>query len=211
MRYGLNLGCGCRPLPDGGGWEWSNLDKDPGSADHAALAGARFERHDLLDRLPYGDRSFHLVNMSQVFEHFQLHDAVLLACECRRVLKPGGTLRVSVPDAGLLVRKYLAGEMDEFAPAQPPVYAAAKSQMLKLGLILFGALHEHGEDAHKQCYDFGALAEVLAIAGFGRVEPAPFDPALDAPVAAGHQLAVTARKPLAGIGPGVTRFEEAAA
>jgi ubiquinone/menaquinone biosynthesis C-methylase UbiE len=48
--------------------------------------------------LPFADGTFHKVLMSEVLEHL-LNDEQALA-ESRRVLKPGGTLVVTVPHAG---------------------------------------------------------------------------------------------------------------
>jgi SAM-dependent methyltransferase len=48
-----------------------------------------------MDRLPFGDARFDLVLMLDVLEHFDDDRAVVAAA--RRVLRPGGTLFVSVP------------------------------------------------------------------------------------------------------------------
>ncbi|QDT15545.1 class I SAM-dependent methyltransferase [Alienimonas californiensis] len=90
----LNLGCGSRYRDD-----WTNVDvrSAPG-----VLA------HDLRDPLPFADASYDFVYHSHVLEHFRPADVPAFLRECRRVLRPGGTLRVVVPDLEGVVRGYLA-------------------------------------------------------------------------------------------------------
>ncbi len=93
MRY-LNLGCGDRFHPN---WENGDLyPKDP---------GVRFV--DLLKKIPYGDDTFDVVYHSHVLEHFARKDAFFFLTECHRVLKPGGVVRVVVPDLERIARLYL--------------------------------------------------------------------------------------------------------
>jgi methionine biosynthesis protein MetW len=54
--------------------------------------------HDLSNELPYTDESFDLVLCFEVLEH--LFDPKYAVREMRRVLRPGGRLLVSVPNAG---------------------------------------------------------------------------------------------------------------
>ena len=196
-RLGLNLGSGCRPLATWEGVEFLNLDADDDARREAEKAGAKFRHHDLTrHRLPCEDASVSFVNASQFLEHLNLVDALRLLPDVWRVLRPLGVLRVSVPDAALILRHHARGRMDEHKGTQPPVYGQVRSQTLKLGMLLFGSLHEHGETGHRQCYDEEGLREVLETCWFEGVERVPFHPAFDAPVAAEYQLAVTARKPV---------------
>lgn len=196
-RLGLNLGCGDRLIVRHEDIEFVNLDLEPSIRKKADEIGARFQTHDLTrNRLPFDDATVAFINVAQCFEHLNLIDGLRLLPECFRVLKPYGVLRISVPDAALLLRSHARGKLDEFASVQPPVYGQVKSQTLKLGLILFGALHGHGETGHKQCYDEEGLREVLEMVWFSDVKRAAFDQVFDAPVAQDHQLAMTAVKPL---------------
>lgn len=54
--------------------------------------------HDLRATFPLPDNSVDRVHSEDCFEHLEEEDAVRLLCEVYRVLKPGGTLRVGVPD-----------------------------------------------------------------------------------------------------------------
>ncbi len=90
----LNLGCGSRLAP-----EWTNVDVRPRDL---VLA------HDLRRPLPFNSDVFDLVYHSHVLEHFRRKDVSPFLLECRRVLRPGGVIRVAVPDLEEIVRQYLS-------------------------------------------------------------------------------------------------------
>jgi predicted SAM-dependent methyltransferase len=79
---------------------WEVLDANPGPCvDHVANAGCL---------VGFPENTFSDIYASHVLEHFdyngQLADALM---EWRRVLKPSGTLYVSVPDLDVLARLFL--------------------------------------------------------------------------------------------------------
>ncbi len=90
----LNLGCGAHFHPD-----WTNADIVP--------ADPRVLQHDLRKPLPFAEASFTAVYHSHVLEHLPPREGEALISECRRVLKPGGVLRVVVPDLEEIARLYL--------------------------------------------------------------------------------------------------------
>jgi SAM-dependent methyltransferase len=90
----LNLGCGSRFHPD-----WVNVDF------HAAAPGVR--ACDLRRGIPFPDAAFDVVYHSHLLEHFSKQLAPIFLRECYRVLKPGGMLRIAVPDLEAIVRGYL--------------------------------------------------------------------------------------------------------
>lgn len=96
----LNLGCGRTYHP-----EWCNLDLE--SDDPAVI------RHDVTQGLPFADGQFDVVYHSHILEHLKPEDGVAMLGECLRVLKPGGVLRIVVPDLERIARLYL--EMHELA------------------------------------------------------------------------------------------------
>jgi SAM-dependent methyltransferase len=91
----LNLGCGT--TFDLG---WVNMDLLPSNPEVIA--------HDLYDPLPFGDGTFEMVYHSHVLEHLHRGHVRDFLLECRRVLKPGGTVRIVVPDLERLAKSYLA-------------------------------------------------------------------------------------------------------
>lgn len=95
----LNLGSGDSPLPDADGWV--NLD-------------AKFD--DSLFPLRMGnvkpdgsvpDQSAETIRASHCLEHFKLADVPAVLAEWMRALKPGGWLKVAVPDFDFIARVYL--------------------------------------------------------------------------------------------------------
>jgi SAM-dependent methyltransferase len=116
----LNLACGDQAHP-----EWTNVEFWPHCVRYRApLVGPVFRRldrdkarpdgrgvpvrfADLRDGIPYPDESFDAVYHSNFLEHLDRPDAQALLRECRRVLRPGGVLRVVVPDLEVQARAYL--------------------------------------------------------------------------------------------------------
>jgi SAM-dependent methyltransferase len=93
MNY-LNLGCGRRFHPG-----WVNLDFSP--------VAPNVRAHDLRKGIPYPDETFDVVYHSHVLEHLSKWDAPTFLRECRRVLRPGGLIRIAVPDLEQIARLYL--------------------------------------------------------------------------------------------------------
>jgi predicted SAM-dependent methyltransferase len=95
----LNLGCGQRFHR-----AWHNLDLAP--ADLSVRAW------DVARPLPFADGAFDAVYHSHLLEHLPRTSATAFLRECRRVLKPGGILRVVVPDLEGIARQYLLALKD---------------------------------------------------------------------------------------------------
>jgi predicted SAM-dependent methyltransferase len=90
----LNLGCGSRYHRD-----WINIDFVSSSSDVIS--------YDLTGRLPFSESEIDVVYHSHLLEHFRKDHALYFLTECFRILKPGGIIRVAVPDLEQIVRAYL--------------------------------------------------------------------------------------------------------
>ena len=90
----LNVGCGrtCHPA-------WVNIDLEPASADVL--------RFDVSVGIPFPDASFEACYCSHMLEHLAQTEAARVVSEMYRVLRPGGTIRVVVPDLQTLAQEYL--------------------------------------------------------------------------------------------------------
>lgn len=91
----LNFGCGTTFHSS-----WVNLDTAPASPE---VIG-----HDLRRDFPFDRESFDAVYGSHVLEHLDRSDAARLVGDCCRILKPGGIIRLAVPDLETIARLYLA-------------------------------------------------------------------------------------------------------
>ena len=65
------------------------------------------QRHDIR-KLPYSDGSVDAVYSSHTLEHVYIDEARQVLREVSRVLKPGGLVRLALPDAEQLARAFIA-------------------------------------------------------------------------------------------------------
>ena len=91
----LNLGCGTRRHA-----AWTNVDLVPAGPDVISC--------DLRHPLPFPAASFQAVYAAHVLEHLVPAEAARLLAEVRRLLAPGGVVRIVVPDLEGIARAYLA-------------------------------------------------------------------------------------------------------
>lgn len=93
----VNVGCGGNKIP---GWKNHDLEVD------------------ITKRLPYRDATVSFVLAEHVVEHVPPAGGWAFFKECRRILKPGGVLRIIVPSITRMVRL-----MQENHPDMPGYYA----------------------------------------------------------------------------------------
>lgn len=94
MMKKLNLGCGNKYSLN-----WTNVDFHSDSSSVISC--------NLLQPLPFPNNSFDAVYSSHLLEHFSKEDALKIMYECFRLLKPGGIVRMVVPDLEYTCREYL--------------------------------------------------------------------------------------------------------
>ena len=92
----VNLACGSVYVT---GTSWLNLDY--------ASSSPAVQRANLLGRLPLADATADLVYSSHFLEHIPREHVAPFLQECYRILKPGGVMRLVVPDLENLCRTYL--------------------------------------------------------------------------------------------------------
>ena len=90
----LNAGCGSKFHPD-----WTNIDLMHPSPDVIS--------HNLIKGIPFEDNTFDVVYNAHFLEHLPKYAAPAFINECARVLRPGGIIRIVVPDLENIAREYL--------------------------------------------------------------------------------------------------------
>jgi predicted SAM-dependent methyltransferase len=95
-RVLLHLGCGGINAP-------GFVNVDGMSAPHIHIVGP------IDDLGVFADASVDLVYASHCLEHFSYHHVGAVLREWTRVLRPGGMLRIAVPDVALVVKRYQLG------------------------------------------------------------------------------------------------------
>ncbi len=152
MGIKLHLGCGKRRIPG-----FVNVDIDP--RNEPDVVADCFDERFSLD---YFSRTFDwqgpqadIIYACHVLEHCGRHEYKAVLRQWHGLLKPGGTLRLAVPDLGVVMARYGDNEdgnqnLDEI-----------------LGLLYGGQRNEH--DYHKMGWDFFTLKRDLGAAGFVNV------------------------------------------
>ncbi len=144
MFLQLHLGCGKRYIP---GFLHIDLDDSP-----------HINYRCGIDKLPmFADDTVDLIYCCHAFQYFDRNQGHEVLGEWRRVLKPGGILRLAVPDYEVLVH----------------VYQSSGDLRQILG-PLFGRMHVHTLEGnrvfyHRTTYDFLSLEQALTEAGFHSV------------------------------------------
>ena len=161
---------------------------------------------DVRGGLPFPDDSAEYVYAGQFIEHLNpVYEAPAFVKECRRVLKPGGILRMSTPDLNILLLHFTTNQMDAFASEQPEAYAKARSTATQLGYIMYGSLGPESTsenyEGHMMIYNEDSMTDLLWDAGFQDIAFFPAnrssDPVLQAEIVdmgVTHSLYVEARK-----------------
>ena len=145
----LHLGCGWRNF----GEDWIHIEG--GEYSHV-------QHHDVT-KLPFKENSVDLIYNSHIFEYFDREKGEEVLKEWTRVLKPGGVLRIAVPDFEMMAKLYAEGKF----PLQTlvgPLYG--KMIMGK------GGTNEKKENIiyHKTTYDFDSLKKMLESCGLTNVK-----------------------------------------
>lgn len=169
MPLCVNIGCGI-DAPDG----WYNIDNSPTIWVSRLPLGSRLfgtpawprnvRRYDVLKGMPFADASVDCIYSSHTFEHFTYSQSLALTKECFRVLKPGGILRIAVPDLEKIVRDYLADST--------PLASHRFIDRLLIRHTWQDILHPGAH--HCQMFDSRSLVAMLREAGFENADASQF-------------------------------------
>lgn len=136
---------------------------------------------DIRRGLPFPDGRFQGVFSERCLEHFDAKAGLVLLREIHRVLAPGGTLRIVVPDAGLYLRTYQlrqAGDTSATFPFEADQVAAG----LWTPLTSVNRLYYQDRESpagHRQMFDFELLNASLDAAGYVNISRSDFQQGRD--------------------------------
>jgi predicted SAM-dependent methyltransferase len=183
MALRLNFGCGQAPSVG-----WLNYDNSPavwlakspmlarllrcigliddGSAEFAAFCQAnQIHYANAARRIPHEAGTVDVIYSSHMIEHLVRDDAWAFLLECHRALRPGGRLRLVVPDLHALVQQYLLrGSADYFVAQMQFETHLPPGPIGKMKWLLFGGR------GHHWMYDARSLGGMMEEAGFVDVE-----------------------------------------
>ena len=149
----INLGCYLTQFHYG----WTNID-GLDLREWSKHNLYKFYQADLRHGLPFlQDNSVDLAYSSHCLEHMTYGEGEALIKECFRVMKPGATFRIMLPDAELLTKYYKDANLDHFNEINDPS-AEAASQAAKFCKLLF--------EGHFAAYDWETLKTVGEKLGF---------------------------------------------
>jgi len=164
-----------------------------------AGGGVDFRVHNVLERLPHDDKSVDRIYFGQAVEHFNpIHEVPRILAEFFRVLKPGGTLRITTPSLLTLLQAYDSGALGAFADDQPELFRDAFSDD-RLCYLMFGASGpgstSKNYEGHHHLYTARSLGARLVSAGFVVPETVGSPQPDERDCGMSHSFAIEAVKP----------------
>lgn len=132
---------------------------------------------NLKKRFPWSDGSVDAIHMGEVLEHFTRDDGEHVVRECFRVLRPGGVLRIRVPDHARFWRNYLR-EYDAIQQRPQAEWNEDHSRWVQMYYrdicTVFPRLWQSMGHFHKWMYDDVSLVVLLTRTGFSEAARMPF-------------------------------------
>lgn len=129
---------------------------------------------DLRKGLPFPDESIKTMYSSHLFEHLSFKEGQELLDECRRVLIPGGTFSICVPNARLYIDAYLKSDFQDESLffGHKPAY----NNTTRIDFVNYTA---YMDGHHKYMFDEENLIYILKSKGFRNAHLRQFDSRLD--------------------------------
>lgn len=150
----LNVGCGT-DYKEG----WVNIDNN--SDNNIEKLDLNF---DMRNPLPYKDGTVDFIFNEHFFEHLTVDEGQTAMKDLMRVLKPGGVMRIAMPDLELAVKAYTDKNWKgnkEFLERFGLGFVKTRAELLNMNFSWWG---------HKWLYDWEELERRLGEAGFTKVK-----------------------------------------
>lgn len=123
---------------------------------------------DATKHIPHADSSIEVVYASHMFEHLDSRAAKGFLSEVKRVLRPGGILRLAVPNIAYHIANYReSGDADRFMRETYTVYDNPRGIRGTIGFLLVGPRN------HRWMYDGQSLSKLLTANGFKNARAMP--------------------------------------
>ena len=175
----VNVGCGQSPTKG-----WINLDNSPSlhlskvpllpsmlaklgliskqQASFIKFCRTNFIRHGNATKgLPLETGSVEVLYSSHMIEHLDQEEAVLFLKEARRILCPGGILRLAVPDIRTRAERYIENkDADAFIASTNMARPRPRTLAKRIGILVVGTRQ------HQWMYDGASLSRLLEAQGF---------------------------------------------
>jgi glycosyltransferase involved in cell wall biosynthesis/predicted SAM-dependent methyltransferase len=142
---------------------WTNIDALELS-EWAKKLGFRFERNNLLKGLNYPNGSVDVILASHFLEHLCRNEGDTFLAECSRVLRPGGLIRLALPNTALICKTYLEGKISEYRHVNAGVDLARDDAEAFFNLMFSG---------HETLYDVESLRALLKKNNFTNIQAIP--------------------------------------
>lgn len=121
----------------------------------------RIAYSDASKRIPLSSGSVEVLYSSHMLEHLDQTEAQVFFREAKRVLRPGGIIRLSVPDLSKQVRNYIiSGDADSFIAGTQLCWQRPRTFCQRLRILVVGTRH------HQWMYDGASLCRQLFNHGF---------------------------------------------
>jgi FkbM family methyltransferase len=141
----LNAGSGQRPFDQKQGW----INLDISDKEKPDIVG------DWNDLTMFDDNSMDIVVSHHSLEHVGCNEGFSFLCHAFRILKPGGSLMVFVPDIRALAQRFLTGQIET------QIYTTN----------IYGPFDGTDGSRHKWGYDRESLRKFLSQAGWTSIKP----------------------------------------
>ena len=175
----VNVGCGRTPVQG-----WNNYDSSPsvklasrplltkilanfGKVNEDQQKFINFAKHsdikfaNAIVRLPEADNSVDVVYSCHMVEHLERGEALKFFAETRRILKPGGIIRLAVPNIRWHIDNFLEdNDADKFIEKIKLTRVLPKTMMGRLRALMIG------DRSHRWMYDGSSICKLLTEAGF---------------------------------------------
>jgi predicted SAM-dependent methyltransferase len=132
---------------------------------------------DLRYPLLIDDAVFDGIFTEHTLEHLNYKEVARILSECQRTLKPGGIIRIIVPDLSLFVENYASDNRSWFQDWEREVLKPRGRSMISPMEAFSFETQEHG---HRSAWDFETMKVFLTRAGFTGICKCTFGKGSDA-------------------------------